>query len=69
MYNNEGNDEFKKKEFNNAIHCYTEGIKVNCNDKDLKAKLFSNRAAAHFHLGKMQFFGWFYLQEPFVRFS
>ena len=57
VYNNEGNDEFKKKEFNNAIHFYTEGIKVNCNDTELKAKLFSNRATAHFYLGKMQFFG------------
>ena len=56
VYNNEGNDEFKKKEFNNAIQFYTEGIKVNCNDTELKAKLFSNRATAHFYLGKMQFF-------------
>lgn len=57
MYNSEGNDEYKKKEFNNAIHFYAEGIKVNCNDEELKAKLFSNRAEAHFCLGKMQFFG------------
>lgn len=56
MYNNEGNDEFKKKELNNAIYFYTEGIKVNCNDKELKAKLFSNRATAQFYLGEMQFF-------------
>ena len=44
-----------EKEFNNAIHFYTEGIKVNCNDTELKAKLFSNRATAHFYLGEMHF--------------
>ena len=52
VYKNEGNDEYNKKNFNNAINYYTEGIKVNCKDKDLNAKLYSNRAAAHFNLGK-----------------
>ena len=36
----------------NAVHYYTEGIKVNCKDKELNAKLYSNRAIAHFYLGK-----------------
>ena len=52
VYKNEGNNEYNKKNFNGAIHYYTEGIKVNCKDKDLNAKLHSNRAAAHFNLGK-----------------
>ena len=52
VYKNEGNNEYKKKNFNSAIHYYNEGIKVNCKDKDLNAKLHSNRAAAHFNLGK-----------------
>ena len=52
VYKNEGNDEYNKKSFNSAIHYYTEGIKVNCKDDDLNAKLYSNRAAAHFNLGK-----------------
>ena len=52
MNKNEGNDEYSKKNFNGAISCYTEGIKVNCKDKELNAKLYSNRAAAHFNLGK-----------------
>ena len=52
VYKNEGNDEYNKKNFNNAIHFYTEGIKVNCKDEDLNAKLYSNRATAHFNLGK-----------------
>lgn len=53
VYNNEGNDEYKKKEFNNVIYFYVEGIKVNCNDEELKVKLFSNRVVVYFCLGKM----------------
>ena len=52
VYKNEGNDEYHKKNFNSAIRFYTKGIKVNCKDEDLNAKLYSNRAAAHFNLGK-----------------
>ena len=49
---NEGNDDFRKKNFSSAIYFYTEGIKVNCRDEELKAKLYSNRATAHFCVGK-----------------
>ena len=52
VYKNDGNDEYNKKNFNGAIHFYTEGIKVNCKDEDLNAKLYGNRASAHFNLGK-----------------
>ena len=55
VYKNEGNDEYNKKNFNNAIHFYTEGINVDCKDEELNAKLYSNRAAAHFNLGKKLF--------------
>jgi len=48
----EGNKEYFEKEFNNAICFYTEGIKVNCKDEELNAKLYSNRATAHFCLGE-----------------
>ncbi|KAM7426791.1 Tetratricopeptide repeat protein 4 [Porites harrisoni] len=51
VYKNEGNDEYKKNNFNNAIQFYTEGIKVNCKDEELNAILYSNRAAARFNLG------------------
>ena len=44
---------FKKGDFINAIYFYTEGIKLNCNEKELKAKLYNNRAIAHSKLGKM----------------
>ena len=52
VYKNEGNYEYKKSNFNNAIHYYTKGIKVNCKDEELNAKLYSNRAAANLNLGK-----------------
>lgn len=55
-YKSEGNDECKKKNFDRAIHFYTKGIKVNCKDEDLNAKLYSNRAAANFNLGKKLFY-------------
>ena len=41
-----------QKKFNNAIKFYTEGINVKCKDEELMSKLYSNRAAAHFHLGE-----------------
>ena len=46
-----GNKEYRQGEANNAINSYTEGLKVNCKDKRLNAKLYSNRATAHFRLG------------------
>ena len=52
VHKNGGNDEFNKKEYRNAINSYTEGINVNCKDEELNAKLYSNRATAHFRLGK-----------------
>ena len=53
VYKNEGSDEYRKKEFSNAIHLYTKGIKVNCNDGELNAQLYCNRATVHFCLGKL----------------
>ena len=52
VYMSEGNKEYFEKEFNNAINFFTEGIKVNCKDEELNAKLYSNRATAHFCLGE-----------------
>ena len=51
FYKNEGNDQFKKENLKSAIHYYSEGIKVNCKDKEMNAKLYSNRAAAHINFG------------------
>ena len=51
VYRNQGNEEFNKNNFNNAFDFYTEVIKVNCKDDEMRAKLYSNRGAAHFNLG------------------
>jgi len=53
VYFQEGNKEYRKKELDNAIYFYTEGINVNCRDDELNAKLYSNRATAHFNLGEI----------------
>ena len=52
VYNNEGDSEYNKGEYNSAIDQYTEGIKVNCKDENLNAILFANRATVHLQLGE-----------------
>ena len=52
VYKTEGNEAYLKEDYSNAVYFYTEGIKVNCKDEDLKAKLYSNRAYANLRLGK-----------------
>lgn len=53
VFRNVGNDKYREKDFSKAIHFYTEGIKVNCKDGELKAILYSNRAIGHFNLGEL----------------
>ncbi|XP_066026422.1 tetratricopeptide repeat protein 28-like [Pocillopora verrucosa] len=50
----EGNKEYRQEKHQNAINSYSEGLQVNCEDIRLNAKLYSNRAAAHFHLGNYE---------------
>ena len=57
VYKNEGNDAYRNRDFNDAINYYTEGIKVNCRDDDMKAKPYNNRAIAHFYSGKKPYSG------------
>ena len=52
MYNDEGNKEFEKGEFHNAVYFYTEGIKVECKGDELNAKLYRKRASAYKQIGK-----------------
>ncbi|XP_078382338.1 uncharacterized protein LOC144665030 [Oculina patagonica] len=54
VYKEEGNVEYRKNEFRNALGFYTEGIDVNCKDDKLSAILYTNRATAHFSLGDFQ---------------
>ena len=53
VYKIEGNNEYGRKEFSNAVYFYTEGIKVNCKDDELNARLYSNRATAYFYSGEL----------------
>ena len=46
---------YLKEDYSNAIYFYAEGIKVNCKDEDVKAKLYSNRAYANLRLGEARF--------------
>ena len=52
VYNDDGSEAYDKKDYSSAVYFYTEGIKVNCKDKDLMAELYSNRAHAHLCLGE-----------------
>jgi len=52
LYNRDGEAELNKNEFNRAVDFFTKGIDVKCNDDQLKAILYTNRATAHFNLGK-----------------
>lgn len=52
QFKEEGNVNFKAKNYRRAIDCYTEGIRLLCNDKELNAILFGNRSASHFYLGR-----------------
>lgn len=50
-YKDDGNSEFQKKKYKIAVDNYTEGIKCQCPDRNLNAILYTNRAAAQFHIG------------------
>ncbi|XP_035452240.1 DNA polymerase interacting tetratricopeptide repeat-containing, protein of 47 kDa [Spodoptera frugiperda] len=49
-YKEDGNFNFKHKNYRLAILGYTEGIKQRCNDAEINASLYNNRAASHWHL-------------------
>ncbi|XP_066148808.1 DNA polymerase interacting tetratricopeptide repeat-containing, protein of 47 kDa [Euwallacea fornicatus] len=49
-YKDDGNFNFKHKNYRLAIVAYSEGIKQNCGDHEVEASLLNNRAAAHWFL-------------------
>ena len=55
LYNREGEAELNKNEFDSALDFFTKGIDVKCNDDQLNAILYTNRATAYFNLGKRVF--------------
>lgn len=50
----EGNEYFKEKNYEKAILAYSGALKKKCDDDELNTVLFTNRAAAHFHLGNLE---------------
>lgn len=52
VYNNEGDDEVRQKNFYNVIYFYMEGIKVNFKDDELRVRLYGNRVIVYFYLGQ-----------------
>ncbi|XP_071800347.1 tetratricopeptide repeat protein 4-like [Asterias amurensis] len=50
-HKDDGNQWFKKKKYKLAIKAYDEGLKLKFDDGNLRAVLYTNRAAANFHLG------------------
>ncbi|XP_045505369.1 DNA polymerase interacting tetratricopeptide repeat-containing, protein of 47 kDa [Colias croceus] len=49
-YKEDGNFNFKHKNYRLAILGYTEGIKIRSDDPEINASLYNNRAASHWHL-------------------
>lgn len=51
VFKNAGNNAYRKKDFAKAIFFYTEGIKVECKDKELVSQLYNNRSTVYFFQG------------------
>ena len=49
-YKEDGNQNFKAKQYRIAIDCYTEAIKQNVESKEFNSILFANRSAANYYL-------------------
>lgn len=49
-YKEDGNFNFKHKNYRLAIMGYTEGIRIKCGDAEMDASLYNNRAASHWQL-------------------
>ncbi|CAH2002105.1 unnamed protein product [Acanthoscelides obtectus] len=56
-YKEDGNYNFKYKNYRLAVIAYTEGLKVKCGNPDIDATLLNNRAAAHYFLKNYSFEG------------
>ena len=54
-YKEDGNYAYKNKKFHDAIVAYTEGIKAKCNNVELNAILYTNRATAQWCLGELSY--------------
>ena len=50
---NASNEAYTKRDFAKASSFYTEGIKIQCTDKELVSKLYNNRSTIYFCLGNI----------------
>ena len=50
---NASNEAYSKKDFATATSFYTEGIRIQCTDKELVSKLYNNRSTVYFYLGNI----------------
>lgn len=50
-FKKDGNKHFGRSMYHWAMDNYTAGIKEKCRNKELNAILYTNRAAAQYHLG------------------
>ncbi|KAJ3652544.1 hypothetical protein Zmor_018499 [Zophobas morio] len=53
-YKDDGNFNFKHKNYRMAIISYTEGIKAKCGNPEVEATLYNNRSASHFFLKNLR---------------
>ena len=53
VHKNAGNEAYRNKDFATAISFYTEGIRIQCTDKELVSKLYNNRSTVYFYLGNI----------------
>ncbi|GFT87569.1 tetratricopeptide repeat protein 4, partial [Nephila pilipes] len=50
-YKEDGNSNFKLKKYRWAVDSYTKGIEAKCENNELNAQLYANRATSHYHIG------------------
>ena len=48
----DGNHYFKEKQYKKAISSYSAGVKVEFDDDELKAVMYTNRATCHYNMGE-----------------
>jgi tetratricopeptide (TPR) repeat protein len=49
-FKKQGNDQYRVKQYKNAVEFYTKGIDIECGDKYIEAALYLNRAACNLEL-------------------
>ncbi|GFQ79442.1 tetratricopeptide repeat protein 4 homolog [Trichonephila clavata] len=53
-YKEDGNTTFKAKKYRWAVDSYTKGIEAKCENNELNAQLYANRATSHYHIGNYE---------------